>query len=156
MDRARFLKEIQNQPDRLIPRCVITQGSGKQMVIDNADTGGQSDKSSDANKLTLCPPPRPAQHIALVLAGWSREAIEKFFQTDAWETGEEDLPSAYRFCPMSKAESMGCVVVVTTVIGTSRPISYTPGCCLAFLLQSLRSTASPAYWRACAVVLVEF
>ena len=27
MDRAQFLKEIQNQPHRLIPRCVITQSS---------------------------------------------------------------------------------------------------------------------------------
>ena len=77
-------------------------------MIDNADTGGQSDKSSDANKLTLCSPLRP---IALVLAGWFREAIEEFFQTDTWETGQEDLLSAYRFCPMSRAESMGCVVV---------------------------------------------
>ena len=33
---------------------------------------------------------------------------------------------------------------------------YTPGCCSAFLLQSLRSIASPVFWRVCAVVLVEF
>ena len=111
MDRARFLKQIQNQPHRLIPRCVITQSSGKQRVIDNADTGGQSDRSSDSNKLTLCSPLGPAQHVVLVLAGWSHEAIAEFFMTDAWETGQEDLPSAYRFCPMSRAESMGCVVV---------------------------------------------
>ena len=69
VDRARFLKEIQNQPHRLITHCVTTQSSGKQRVIDNADTGGL----------------RPAQHIAMVAAGWSGEAIEEFFQTDAWE-----------------------------------------------------------------------
>ena len=96
MGRAQFLKEIQNQPHRLIPFCVIIQSSGKQRFIDNADTGGQSNKSSDANKLW---PDGPA------------EVIGGFFQTDAWETGQEDLPSAYRFCPMSKAESMCCVVV---------------------------------------------
>ena len=46
-----------------------------------------------------------------MLAGWSHEAIEEFFKTDAWETGQKELPSAYRFCPMCRAESMGCVVV---------------------------------------------
>ena len=99
MDRAQFLKEIQNQPHRLIPRCVITQSSGKQRVIDNADTGGQSDKSSD---------PRPCDQPNTLRWCWpDGPPLGEFFQTDAWETGQEDLPSAYRFCPMSKAESMG-------------------------------------------------
>ena len=38
----------------IILRCVIAQSSGKQRVIDNGDTGGQSDLSSDANMLTPC------------------------------------------------------------------------------------------------------
>ena len=42
MKRSGFLTVIKNQPHRLIPRCVITQSSGKQRVIDNADSGGQS------------------------------------------------------------------------------------------------------------------
>ena len=36
MDRARFLKEIQNQPHRLIPRCVITQSSVMLTRVDKA------------------------------------------------------------------------------------------------------------------------
>eukprot|EP00435_Cladocopium_sp_Y103_P048528 s781_g14.t1 len=103
--------QIQGQAHRLIPRCVITQSSGKQRVIDNGDTGGQSELSSDANKLTLCSPLRPAQHIALVMHEWSPEEQQNFHQVDHWETGQEDLPSAYRFCPMSRGESLGCVVV---------------------------------------------
>eukprot|EP00435_Cladocopium_sp_Y103_P031497 s1905_g8.t1 len=104
-------KQIQGQAHCLIPRCVITQSSGKQRVIDNGDTGGQSELSSDANKLTLCSPLRPAQHIALVMHEWSLEEQQHFHQDDHWETGQEDLPSAYRFCPMSRGESLGCVVV---------------------------------------------
>jgi len=38
--RAEFLKHIGNKAHRLIPRCVITQSSGKQRVIDNRNTGG--------------------------------------------------------------------------------------------------------------------
>ena len=42
---------------------------------------------------------------------WSEEEVAEFCQNDAWETGQEDLPSAYRYCPMSQQESLGCVVV---------------------------------------------
>eukprot|EP00434_Breviolum_minutum_P038763 symbB.v1.2.034397.t3/scaffold4431.1/size39743/2 len=65
MKRSETLALVKNQPHRLIPRCVITQSSGKQRIIDNADVGGQSALSSDANKLVLCSPLRPAQHIAI-------------------------------------------------------------------------------------------
>eukprot|EP00435_Cladocopium_sp_Y103_P052496 s1353_g16.t1 len=37
--------------------------SGKQRVIDDAYIGLQSERSSDANKLTLCSALRPAQHL---------------------------------------------------------------------------------------------
>eukprot|EP00435_Cladocopium_sp_Y103_P041796 s1601_g11.t1 len=83
----------------------------KQRVIDNGDTGGQSDRSADANKLTLCSALRPAQHITLAMQTWDVDTIQTFQAGDAWESGQEDLPSAYRFCPMSRAESLGCVVV---------------------------------------------
>ena len=109
--RPDFLRFIGNKAHRLIPRCVITQSSGKQRVIDNGDTGGQSALSSDANKLTLCSPLRPAQHIRLAMHRWTEEEISDFFAHDAWETGQEDLPSAYRYCPMALQESLGCVVV---------------------------------------------
>ena len=42
---------------------------------------------------------------------WTPDTIEHFRVHDAWETGQEDLPSAYRFCPMAMLESLGCVVV---------------------------------------------
>ena len=106
-----FRSKIAGKAHRVIPRCVITQSSGKQRVIDNGDTGGQSELSSDSNKLTLCSPIRPAQHIALAMDNWTEEEILTFSTLDAWETGQEDLPSAYRYCPMSFQESLGCVVV---------------------------------------------
>ena len=86
--RADFLRFIGNKAHRL-----YTQSSGKQRVIDNGDTGGQSASSSDANKLTLCSPVRPAQHIRLVMHRWADEDIADFLAHDAWETGQEDLPT---------------------------------------------------------------
>eukprot|EP00435_Cladocopium_sp_Y103_P068877 s168_g32.t1 len=50
-------------------------GFCKQRVIDNGDTGGQSDRSADANKLTLCSALRPAQHITLAMQTWDTEAV---------------------------------------------------------------------------------
>ena len=45
LTHAQLLRKVQGQPVRLIPRCVITQSSGKQRIIDNADVGGQSKRS---------------------------------------------------------------------------------------------------------------
>eukprot|EP00435_Cladocopium_sp_Y103_P028232 s3584_g7.t1 len=121
MRQPALLRLIKGQPHRLIPRCVITQSSGKQRVIDNGDTGGQY-RSADANKLTLCSALRPAQHITLAMQTWDVHAVQTFPSGDAWESGQEDLPSAYRFCPMSRAESLGCVVV-----WYHQPSSFTQG-----------------------------
>ena len=52
------------------------------MSVDNGDTGGQSARSSDANKLTLCSPVRPAQHISLVMHRWSDEDVADFRSHD--------------------------------------------------------------------------
>ena len=111
MKRSEMLALVKNQPHRLIPRCVITQSSGKQRIIDNADVGGQSALSSDANKLVLCSPLRPAQHIAITHSCLSPDQLRLAQAGDAWESGGEDWPDAYRHSPMSRAESMGCIVV---------------------------------------------
>ena len=110
MDRADLLKFIHGAPHRLIPRCIITQSSGKQRIIDNADTGGQSATSSDSNKLVLCSPFRPAQQIALVLQQMDSAHIALAAHTDAWQSGGEDWPDAYRHSPMGREESYGCIV----------------------------------------------
>lgn len=110
MKRHDFLQAIKNQPHRLIPRCVITQSSGKQRIIDNADTGGQSALSSDSNKLVLCSPLRVAHHISAAMAWLSHSALEQAQANDSWETGGEDWPNAYRHSPMSASEAAGCVV----------------------------------------------
>ena len=62
------MRHTKGAPIRLIPRCVITQSSGKKRVIDDAAKGGQSALTSDANKLVLCSPLRPAQHIAAAMS----------------------------------------------------------------------------------------
>ena len=111
MTRQEMLRRLKNQPHRLIPRCVITQSSGKQRIIDNADVGGQSALSSDANKLVLCSPLRPAQHIAITHHYLDAEGFRQAQAGAAWESGGEDWPDAYRHSPMGRAESLGCVVV---------------------------------------------
>ena len=94
------------EPYRLIPRCVITQSSGKQRVIDDAYVGLQSERSSDANKLTLCSALRPAQHLQYAYA-FGRSS---HWEAEEWESGGEDWPDAYRFCPMSWDEALCCIV----------------------------------------------
>ena len=70
LTHAQLLREVQGQPVRLIPRCVITQSSGQQRIIDNADVGG-----SDPNKLVLCSPIRPAQHVAVTMSFLTGEGL---------------------------------------------------------------------------------
>ncbi|CAE7438652.1 unnamed protein product [Symbiodinium necroappetens] len=80
MRHAELLRVVTGLPFRLIPRCVITQSSGKQRVIDNADAGGQSALSSDPNKLVLCSPPPPSPPRCCVVAWWHAEWGEPAFQ----------------------------------------------------------------------------
>ena len=110
MTRSEFLKDIQGKPHRLIPRCVITQSSGKKRIIDDAAVGGQSESSRDANKLVLCTPLRPAQHIQATLSCLSHPQLVAAQVSDSFESGGEDWPDAYRHSPMSQDESLLCVV----------------------------------------------
>ena len=110
LNRKQFLGRIRNQPHRLIPRCVITQSSGKQRIIDNADSGGQSALSADSNKLVLCSPLRVARHVAATHCWMSPAALQEASMSDAWETGGEDWPNAYRHSPMAATEALCCVV----------------------------------------------
>ena len=106
MDAEELHSLLGAEPYRLIPRCVITQSSGKQRVIDDAYVGLQSERSSDANKLTLCSALRPAQHLQYACA----YGALPIWDTEEWESGGEDWPDAYRFCPMSKDEALCCIV----------------------------------------------
>ena len=99
---------LQQRPYRLIPRCIIVQSSGKKRIIDNADSGGQSERSQDSNKLVLCTPlgrRRVAAVMRHMTAAQMAEARE-----DGWESGGEDWPNAYRHSPMGDEESLACVV----------------------------------------------
>lgn len=110
LTRSQLLQSIRAVPHRLIPRCVITQSSGKQRIIDNADDGGQSERSSDSNKLVLCSPFRPAQQIAWVISRMTAVQLAEAVQQDEWLSGGEDWPDAYRHSPMGEVDALGCVV----------------------------------------------
>ena len=110
MTRSEFLREIQGQPHRLIPRCVITQSSGKKRIIDDAAVGGQSASSRDSNKLVLCTPLRPAQHVQAILFYLTELEKAEIRHSDAFESGGEDWPDAYRHSPMARSEALLCVV----------------------------------------------
>ena len=68
----------------MIPRCVITQGSGKHRIIDNAAEGGQSATSADPNKLVLCSPLRPAQHVRATIRRRRAECVVCFWRHE-WQ-----------------------------------------------------------------------
>ena len=105
-----LLRATQGKPIRLIPRCVIQESSGKQRIIDNAHTGGQSAFSSESNKLVLCSALRPAQHAALAISAFGFDRAREVLRHDSLEGGGEDWPNACRSCPMSADESRACVV----------------------------------------------
>ncbi|CAE7039628.1 unnamed protein product [Symbiodinium sp. CCMP2592] len=96
-------REVRGLPFRVIPRCVITQGSGKHRIIDNAADGGQSAASSDSNKLVLCSPLRPAQHLRATIDQMSEEQLQEARESEDW-------PNAYRHSPMDANEARACVV----------------------------------------------
>ena len=125
---AELLRHVKGKPFRLIPRCVITQASGKKRVIDNADHGGQSELSSDANKLVVCSALRPAQHIAVTMRS-------RLLEEDQWEGGGEDWPLPYG----SRAVFVLAWSSGGTRIGNSRHTRYILGCCSAYLWQSRAS-----------------
>ena len=79
-------------------------------MIDDAVRGGQSERSQDANKLVLCTPFRPAQHIALVAHFTPEAERTALLAQDAWQGAGEDWPGAYRQSPISPEEALGCVV----------------------------------------------
>ena len=83
---------------------------GKQRIIDNAHTGGQSAFSSESNRLVLCSALRPAQHASLAVSALGFDRAKEVLQHGSLEGGGEDWPNAYRSCPMSADESRACVV----------------------------------------------
>ena len=136
-------QETQGKPARLIPRCVIQQSSGKQRIIDNAHTGGQSAFSSESNRLVLCSALRPAQHASLAVSALGFDRAKEVLQHDSLEGGGEDWPNAYRSCPMSADESRACVVCCIIVNGGFLRTSCTQGSSLACPWLSRLSTGIP-------------
>ena len=91
-----LLRVMQGRAFRLIPRCVVEQANGKKRIIDNGDTGGQSERSVDFNKLVLCSALRPAQHVAAVASALGPQKWQARVQRDTLESGGEEWPEAYR------------------------------------------------------------
>ncbi|CAE7685749.1 unnamed protein product, partial [Symbiodinium microadriaticum] len=111
LSKESLLRHLKGRPYRLIPRCVITQSSGKQRIIDNADAGGQSESSRDSNKLVLCSALRPDQHAQAILSRVDPADWVQIRESDSLESGGEDWPDAYRHCPMAEREALACLVV---------------------------------------------
>ena len=84
---------------RLIKRFVITQGSGKKRVIDDAAAGGQSQLSADSNKLQFTTALQPCQHVKLLVHTLCQFGVTPSQHPDTISTVGEDLPDAYRKIP---------------------------------------------------------
>ena len=74
---------------------------------------------------------------------WSEDEAAEFCHHDAWETGQEDLPSAYRYCPMSAGELRLRCRLVSLMSGKLRYPRSMQASCLGSPWQSLRSTDFP-------------
>ena len=164
------MRQVKGQPFRLIPRCVITQSSGKQGVIDNADHGSQSELSSDTNKLVPCSALRPAQHVSAAMLHLSPEEANLLLETDRWEGGGENWPDAYRHCPMAEDQSRCCVVVwwhrdwgkpayqISSGLLFGLPLAVTSFNRLSRFTESvgLLGAVLPARWSPCTSTTFEF
>ena len=98
-----------DRPFRLIRRFCIQQGD-KCRVIDDANDGGQSALSSDANKLDLCTAIQPGIHVRLLATALWEQYAPWDARFDPFETGGEDLPNAYRHVPMVPEDSWASIV----------------------------------------------
>lgn len=99
-----------HQPVRLIRRFCIKQPGGKLRVIDDAAASGQSDLSSDSNKLDLCSSIQPGIHLRLLSRALRYHHGPSLQPHDDFETGGEDLPHAYRSVPVRPADSWAFLV----------------------------------------------
>ena len=133
LTHAQLLRELRGEPFRLIPRCVIVQSSGKKRIIDNGDTGGQSERSSDWNKLVLCSPLRPAQHIGAVASLLTDDQWHALTSHDARLSGGEDWPIVPTDIPRSVVKkAVGVSYASGTRNAANQPSRCIPPCCLAF------------------------
>ena len=110
MSWAELLQATRGRPSRLIPRCVIVQPSGKKRIIDDAAAGGQSELSSDHNNWCFAVPPDQPTMWAAIAGCMSQSDWVHHMGVDHFESGGEDWPDAYRHSPISREESLGCVV----------------------------------------------
>ena len=86
MTHSQLLRVAQGKPFRLIPRCIITQSSGKQRIIDNADVG---------SSVLLCGRPSTLLALALMHADHFHAARE----SDSWEGGGKRLAGCLSSLP---------------------------------------------------------
>ena len=111
MSKPELEARLKGRPFRLIRRFCVEQASGKKRPIDDAQDGGQSDLTSDADKLELCSAFRPTQHLKAVEQAAELDGSSIVDVDDSFETGGEDLPDAYRFVPQLPAHAEACIVV---------------------------------------------
>ena len=109
---AMSLQEVMrmNRPFRLIRRFVITQGSGKKRVIDDACQGQQSLRSHDANRLQFASALQPCLHLQCLASALLRHGHALGSWHDTVVSAGEDLPQAYRKIPMQPEHSWACLV----------------------------------------------
>ena len=77
LTRSELQRSLGGSAFRLIPRCVITQSSGKQRVIDDAFRGGQSETSRDCNDSLALHFPGPPLHSGEGLSGIWRGGLAR-------------------------------------------------------------------------------
>ena len=108
LTRRQILRILGGHTYRLIPRCVITQASGKQRVIDDAAGGG-----------SLAAIPTPTSWYCVPRFGQPKQRpywptchrMSGILVNPTPSTGNENLPDVYWHCPMSMDEARAYLVV---------------------------------------------
>ena len=109
VNRQELEIKLRGRPYRLIQRHVVVQGNGKKRLIDDANKGGQTERSADASKLRLCSALQPAAHLRALRSAY-RALGEPAVPGGPLHTGGEDWPNAYRWTPMRPDDALACVV----------------------------------------------
>ena len=147
MTWSELIRTTQGRPFRLIPRCVIVQPSGKKRIIDDAAVGGQSELSSDYNKLVLCSALRLAQHAGGLQVGcpgvtgnitWPQITLKVEARIGQMLTDTVQSPGRR----VSAASWFGGITD-----GNNRLSNSTTPCCLVYLWQLRVSTVTRGLWR---------
>ena len=94
------------------PRFCIEQSSGKKRQIDDADRGQQNEHSEQDESIVLCTAIQPGAAVRMLAKAADEAGVDLEAEGAVVESGGEDMPDAYKICPVRKDDHEVNVVAV--------------------------------------------